>query len=162
MKKVEAMLIAPEKSNLIMEYIDQFLLYDKGKSKIYLSYYQDKSSNKEAMCSFEIYSPDGGEYHYDSGITLQQSGVLTSQVLMDLADKYVESDSIYISHFIDKKVFMPTSRDRNFHGIQLKNSLNESEVLVDFLIRGNDFEQSKETYEEKLSSYIEKTKTRNL
>ena len=55
---------------------------------------------------------------------------------------------------------MPTSRDRNFHGIQLKNSLNESEVLVDFLVRGNDFEQSKETYEEKLRSYVEKTKTR--
>lgn len=150
MKKKDAEMLAPTKSRFIMEAIDQFLSVEHADSIIQFSWFKNE---KEDMCSFDIYGPMGIKDHLNSGITLQQSDVLTHQILQDVLNKYLESDTIKISNFIDLNVSFPTPTARNFHGIVVTNTQNYSKVSLNFLARGNSFQEVVDSYQDRILEY---------
>lgn len=152
MKKKEAMEIAPIKSNFLMEAIDQFLSVDHADSTIQIAWFKGE---KENMCSFEIYGSMGIEDHLNSGITLQQSDVLNDQILQDVLDKYLDSGTIQVSNFTNVHVSFPTPAARNFHGITITNTQNQSKVSLGFLVRGNSFGEVVDSYQERITKYRE-------
>lgn len=150
MKKKEAMEIAPIKSNFLMEAIDQFLSVDHANSMIQIAWFKGE---KEDMCSLEIYGPNGIEDHLNSGITLQQSDCLNCQILQDVLDKYLDSSTIQVSDFADVHVSFPTPTARNFHGITITNTQNQSKVSLDFSARGNSFSEIVDSYQDRIAEY---------
>lgn len=151
MKKQEAQLMSKEESNLIMEYIEQFLSCDDSEFKIDISYYKERK--QEAICSFEIYAPNGWERHYHTEVTLDHADLLNEQILNDIADKYLESDVVGISPFTDIHVFMPTENKRNFHGITITSENSHSKISLNFEARGNRFSEIVEEYNDRLATY---------
>ena len=133
-----------------MEAIDQFLSVDHANSMIQIAWFK---SEKEDMCSFEIYGPNGIEDHLNSGITLQQSDCLNHQILQDVLDQYLDSDTIQISDFRDIHVSFPTPTARNFHGITITNTRNQSTVSLDFLAKGYSFREAVDSYQDRIAEY---------
>lgn len=146
MKKVEAQEIAPSKSRLIIEYINQFLSSPNPiTAKICID--SDKIE-KENMCTFELYEPSQNfERHYNSEIASIHSDVLIEQILTDLVETFMDSDSICLGYFYTFR-----SNRHAIDGINITN-LNGSKVILDFLIKGEKFNELTHTYNNKLSEY---------
>ena len=93
MKKEEALKIAPERSKLLCEYIMQILSNNEGiNGEIRID---SAKINNERMLTFDItVSKKDFERHFNTGITTQQVDVLTEQILNDLIDNFMESETI--------------------------------------------------------------------
>ena len=147
-KKEEAIQIAPERSVLLCEYITQIMSDDEkvnGEIKI-----DSAKINNERMITFDIYVPNRNfEKHLNTGITTQQIDVLTGQILNDLIDNFMESDTIGCTRYY-------TIRDgygMNMDGINLVNSIG-SEIKINFVCRGNCFSEQIESYDARLDEYV--------
>lgn len=112
MKKIEAMELAPLRSNLLIEYIDSFLAdSEEMNPKIRIS---SVKFDSEPMEVFDIYVPENGfKRQFDTGITSQQGSVLDSQILNDLVDHYMESDTVRLYPFTTIR----GGRFQNFNGV---------------------------------------------
>ena len=112
MKKIEAMELAPLRSNLLIEYIDSFLADSETMNpKIRIS---SVKFDSEPMEVFDIYVPENGfKRQFDTGITSQQGSVLDSQILNDLVDHYMESDTVRLYPFTTIR----GGRFQNFNGV---------------------------------------------
>ena len=144
MKKVEAQIIAPEKSKLLLEYIDQFMSYGNVRGEILINSDKDPET-KERMCYMEILIDDGFERHYNTDITAQQSDVLNEQILIDIAERYAQDKDVDITRY-----FTLNSMDGSIHGIRISNHKG-SNILLNFLCRGLEFDKVVESYSKKLS-----------
>lgn len=112
MKKVEAMELAPVRSNLLIEYIDSFLA-DSEMVNPRIKVYSVKRDS-EPMEMFGIYIPENGfERQFDTDITFQQKDILDRQILDDLIDHYMESDTVRLYPFTTIR----GGRFQNFDGI---------------------------------------------
>lgn len=121
MKKIEAMELAPLRSNLLIEYIDAFL-EDTNliNPKIRISSVKVDSKG-EPMETFDIYIPENGfERHFDTGITSQQGDVLDKQILHDLAEHYMQSDTVRLYPFMTIR----GERFQNFDGVFIQGKDN--------------------------------------
>ena len=143
MKKIEAQMIAPEKSKLLLEYIGQFMSYDGVTGKILIDYDKDPET-RQNMCYMEIMLDDGFERHFKTDITLDQSDVLSEQILTDIACTYASDDEVSISGY-----YSINSMHSSMHGIEIKNNKG-SRILVDFLCRGMNFDKVVESYSNKI------------
>lgn len=143
MKKIEAQMIAPEKSKLLLEYIGQFMSYDGVTGKILIDYDKDPETHQN-MCYIEIMLDDGFERHFKTDITLDQSDVLSEQILIDIACMYACDNDIKISGF-----YTINSMRNSMHGIEIKNNKG-SRILINFLCRGMNFDKVVESYSNKL------------
>lgn len=144
MKKTEAQIIAPEKSRVLLEYIDQFMSYDNVTGKILIDYDKDPDT-KQPMCYFEILIDDGFERHLKTNITLDQSDVLNEQVLVDIAERYACDKEVSISGF-----YTINGMRNSMHGIEIKNNRG-SRIHLNFLCRGMNFDKVVESYSRALT-----------
>ncbi len=144
MKKVEAQIIAPERSKLLLEYIEQFMSYDNVRGEILIDSDKDPET-KERMCYMEILTDDGFERHYNTDITAQQSDVLNEQILIDLAERYAQDKDVDITRY-----FTINSTNGSIHGIRIKNHKG-SNILLNFACRGLEFDKVVANYSKKLS-----------
>lgn len=125
MKKIEALQLAPQRSKLLIEYINQILSDEKQvNASVEIQY---AKINKELMVTYEIYVPNRNfEKHLNTGITSQQENVLISQILDDLVINYLESDTIQISRFYSIRSF-----SANFDGVSIQG-LNGTKISINF------------------------------
>lgn len=56
---------------------------------------------------------------------------------------------------------MPTARDRDFHGITICNSSNNSKISLEFNARGNDFPEIVRRYHNRLDEYKRENREHN-
>lgn len=119
MKKIEAMEIAPLRSNLLIEYIDAFLMdTEMINPKIRISSIKF-DGDSEPVKTFDIYIPENGfERHFNTGITFQQRDVLDNQILNDLAEHYMELSNVKLSTFTTIR----SGRFQNFDGVFIQGN----------------------------------------
>ena len=150
MKKEEALQIAPERSKLLCEYITQILM-DKEtvNGKISIDSYK---INNEKMLTFEITVPKRGfERHFNTGITTQQVDILTEQILNDLIDNFMLSETMECSRYYSVK----GGYGININGINIINNI-ESLVNINFRCRWFKFSEKVDNYNLRLYEYINK------
>ena len=131
MKKKEAQLLAPTKSNLIMEYITQILSdTDKINGNIEFNF---AKINNQRNCVLDIYIPKKiFEKHLNLEITSDHCLVLYEQVLTDLL-KFLPSETIGVT-----KYFSIKSMFGYFSGVVVANNMN-SELKINFNTTNPDF-----------------------
>lgn len=150
MKKVEAKLIAPERSQLIMEYITQ-ILSDPENVNAKMNFSSYKIDN-QLMCTLDIYVPKREfEKHLNLGITSDHSLVLYEQVLNDLLDSFLPHKTIGITKYYSIK-----SSGRNFSGIDAVN-LQGSKININFNSSGQEFMNLITNYTQKYDEFLKKS-----
>lgn len=131
MKKNEAQLLVPAKSNLIMEYITQILL-DTDKLNGNIEFNFAKIDN-QMNCVLDIYIPTKDfEKHLNLEITSDHCLVLYEQVLNDLL-KFLPSETIGVT-----KYFSIKSMSEYFSGVVALNNIG-SELKINFNTTNPDF-----------------------
>lgn len=131
MKKNEAQVLAPAKSNLIMEYITQILSdTDKLNGDIEFNF---AKINNQMSCVLDINIPAKNfEKHLNLEITSDHSLVLYEQVLNDLL-KFLPSETIGVT-----KYFSVKSMSDYFSGVVALNNIG-SELRINFNTTNPDF-----------------------
>lgn len=151
MKKVEAQEIALKVSHVVMEYIDQILtdsIRVNGKIDFVL---ERVDGYKEPMCVFVISVPQR-EFNrrINSKIPNVHSDVFYMQLLNDLADSFLNSETIKIGTFYNINGIMgPT-----FHGIDVK-SLSGNSIKINFRNIGTEIRPYIEEYNNRIWEYEE-------
>ena len=150
MKKNEAQVLAPTKSNLIMEYITQILLdTDKLNGDIEFNF---AKINNQMNCVLDIYIPTKDfEKHLNLEITSDHCLVLYEQVLTDLL-KFLPSETIGVT-----KYFSIKSMSEYFSGVVALNDIG-SEVKINFNTTNPDFMMLIDNYLEKYDEIAETLK----
>lgn len=131
MKKKEAQMLAPSKSNLIMEYITQILSdTDKLNGDIEFNF---AKINNQMNCVLDIYVPTKNfEKHLNLEITSDHSLVLYEQVLTDLLN-FLPSETMGVT-----KYFSIKSMAEYFSGVVALNNIG-SELKINFNTTNPDF-----------------------
>ncbi len=147
MKKEEAMEIAPKRSLLLCEYIIQILSdAEKVNGEIEINF---TKINNERMVTFDIYVPSKNfEEHLNTGITTQQIDVLTEQILNDLIDNFLESETMGCSRYYSIR----GGYGMNMDGVNLVNNIG-SIIKLNFVCRGDKFDEQIQNYNAKLDEY---------
>ena len=148
MKKEEAIQIATERSKLLCEYITQILSDNEkvnGEIKI-----DSAKINNERMVTFDISVPSKNfEKHLNTGITTQQVDVLTGQILNDLIDNFIESETMGCTRYYTVR----GGYGMNMDGVSAMNSIG-SNIKINFVCRGNRFSEQVQNYNARLEAYV--------
>lgn len=132
MKKLEAKVLAPEKSKLVIEYIIQ-ILSDSQKVNSVMDFWYAKIDGQN-MCTLDIYVPETNfEKHLNLGITIDHSLVLYEQILNDFLDTFLEHQTMGVTRYYSIK-----SMQGNFSGVDAVN-LNGSRIKINFNTTNPDF-----------------------
>lgn len=147
MKKVEAMELAPERSKLLCEYITQILSdSEKVEGEIKINF---AKINNEHMITFDIIVPSKNfEKHFNTGITTQQIDVLTEQILSDLLDTFLESETMGCTRYYSVR----GGYGMNMNGVNAMNNIG-SNLKINFICRGDKFNEQVENYNERINEY---------
>lgn len=147
MKKNEAQVLAPAKSNLIMEYITQILSdTDKLDGDIEFNF---AKINNQMNCVLDIYIPTNNfEKHINLEITSDHSLVLYEQVLNDLL-KFLPSETIGVTRYFSVK-----SMSEYFSGVVALNNIG-SELKINFNTTNPDFMMLIDNYLKKYDGIVE-------
>lgn len=147
MKKVEAMELASERSKLLCEYITQILSDNErvnGKIKINFA-----KINNEHMITFDIIVPSKNfEKHLNTGITIQQIDVLTEQILNDLLNTFLESETMGCTRYYSIR----GGYGMNMNGVNAMNTIG-SKLKINFICRGDKFNEQVENYNQRINEY---------
>ena len=150
MKKIEAQKLAPEKSKLIIDYIIQILSKNE-KTNSKMNFYQAKI-NGQNMCVLHISVPkDNYEKYVNLGITIDHSSILYGQLLNDLLDTFLESDTIGISEFYFIKSML-----ENFSGIDLvsiEDGKLKNTIKMNFITQNIDFNNTVTKYNDRYNEF---------
>lgn len=147
MKKIEAQMLAPSKSKLIIEYIDQ-ILSDTLVVNGTMNFSTAKIDN-EYRETLDIFVPDlSFEKHLNLEITSQQSLVLFEQLLNDLLDVFLEHETIGVTRYYSIKYGM----GRNFSGIDAVNT-NGSRIKINFNCSGGEFAEIIAKYNQRRNEF---------
>ena len=148
MKKVEAMELAPESSKLLCEYITQILSdNEKVNGEIKINF---AKINNEHMITFDILVPSKNfEKHLNTGITTQHIDVLTDQILNDLLDTFLESETMGCTRYYSVR----GGYGMNMNGVNAMNIIG-SKLKINFVCRGDKFNEQIETYNERINEYV--------
>lgn len=149
MKKEEAMQIAPERSRLLCEYITQILSDEQivqGKIRIHAI-----KVNNENVLAFDIIVPnrDFEKYNMNTEISIQQVNVLTGQILNDLLDYYLESETIGCTRYYSIR----GGYGMNMDGVNITN-IRGSNIKIDFVCRGDQFDDQVRHYNARIDEYV--------
>ena len=147
MKKVEAMELAPERSKLLCEYITQILSDNErvnGEIKINFA-----KINNEHMITFDIIVPSKNfEKHLNTGITIQQIDVLIEQILNDLLNTFLESETMGCTRYYSIR----GGYGMNMNGVNAMNTIG-SKLKINFICRGDKFNEQVENYNQRINEY---------
>ena len=140
--------IAPERSKLLCEYIMQILSNNEGiNGEIRID---SAKINNERMLTFDItVSKKDFERHFNTGITTQQVDVLTEQILNDLIDNFMESETIGCTRYYS----MSGGYGMNMKGVNIVNNIG-SNIKINFVCRGDKFSEQIEIYNSRLNEYV--------
>ncbi len=142
------MQIAPEISRVLCEYIIQILSSNEkvnGEIKINFA-----KINNERMITFDISVPSKNfEKHINTGITIQQADVLTGQILNDLIDNFIESETMGCTRYYTIR----GGYGMNMDGVNAMNSIG-SKIKINFVCRGDKFSEQVQDYNERLEEYV--------
>lgn len=152
MKKNEAQVLAPTKSNLIMEYITQILSdTDKLNGDIEFNF---AKINNQMNCVLDIYIPTKDfEKHLNLEITSDHCLVLYEQVLTDLL-KFLPSETIGVT-----KYFSIKSMTEYFSGVIALNNIG-SELKINFNTTDPDFLNIVSEYTRRYNEFAESLKNK--
>lgn len=132
MKKLEAKVLAPEKSKLVIEYITQ-ILSDSEKVNSVMDFWYAKIDGQN-MCTLDIYVPETNfEKHLNLGITIDHSLVLYEQILNDFLDTFLEHEIMGVTRYYSIK-----SMQNDFSGVDAVNR-NGSRIKINFNTTDPDF-----------------------
>lgn len=152
MKKEEAYQIALDQSNLLCEYIRQVLSdNEKVNGEIRID---SAKINNERMLTFDIYVPSKGfEKLCNTGIIVQHVDILTGQIFNDLFDNFIESETMGCTRYYSIR----GGYGMNMDGVNAVNNIG-SKIKVNFVCRGDKFNEQVESYNLKLNEYINQQK----
>lgn len=152
MKKQEAIIIAPEKTNLIIEYIEQILL-DSIKVSGTMNFSSAKINNQR-VCTLDIYVHERNfEKHLNLEISVEHSLVLCEQLLIDLLE-FLPHDTIGITKYYSIKY----GTGENFSGVDAVN-MQGSRIKINLNQSGTEFDELITKFHNKYDEIVEKLKT---
>lgn len=148
MKKIEAIELAPERSKLLCEYITQILSdNEKVNGEIKINF---AKINIEQMITFDITVPSKNfEKHLNTGIPTQQIDVLTEQILSDLLDTFLESETMGCTRYYSVR----GGYGMNMDGINAMNNIGSS-LKINFICRSDKFNEQVENYNGRIKEYV--------
>lgn len=101
------------------------------------------------MITFDIIVPSKNfEKHLNTGITTQQIDVLTEQILNDLLDKFLESETMGCTRYYS----VSGGYGMNMNGVNAMNNIG-SKLKINFVCRGDRFNEQAENYNERINEY---------
>lgn len=150
MKKEEAMLIAKKRSKLLIEYITKILSDEKiVNGEIIIDAIK---IDGDKMCVLELNLPSENFFNsLNTGIKAQQIDVLTEQILDDLIDNFIESETIGITKYYSIFGMMGSS----IFSVDIINN-SGSKLKINFLYRGQLFLEQIKKYNGRLNEYAKK------
>ena len=155
MKKIEAKVLAPEKSKLVIEYITQ-ILSDSEKVNSVMDFWYAKIDGQN-MCTLDIYVPERNfEKHLNLGITIDHSLVLYEQILNDFLDTFLEHETMGVTRYYSIK-----SMQNDFSGVDAVNR-NGSRIKINFNTTDPDFMSIVSGYTQRYNDFVELVKNQEL
>lgn len=146
MKKDEALLLAPQRTKLIIEYIEKILSDNNIIGDMKFSAYK---IDNQMMCTLSIFVPEKDfEKHINLGIIADHCDILYAQLFKDLLKTFLEHETIGISRYFEIKYF----DGENFTGITA-NSEN-SKLRINFIYTGQKFNEIVDEYNESINIYV--------
>lgn len=145
MKKEEALILAEEKSKLVIEYIMQ-ILSDTEKVNGVINFNSAKIDNQK-MCTLDIYVPER-EKHLNIGITTDHVDVFYAKLLTDFLDVFLEHETMGISKYYSIK-----GMNQTFCGMNAVNSIG-SQIKLNFLCQGSKFSELMTNYNQRINEYV--------
>lgn len=149
MKKLEAEMIVPDESRIMVEYLDRIL--DGEKPVTGQMIFGSARVEEEPHFVADIYVPETGfEKHIDLKITPDYADVFCEVFLNDLLDNFLEHETKGVTKYMDIPYF--TGR---FTGVMAMNS-NHSRIEVRFNKKGQKFDELIEEYNKRIDDYTKK------
>lgn len=103
------------------------------------------------MCTFDISVPIRNfEKHLNSGIPSQHCDVLNEQILQKLIENFMDSETLGVT----KYYCIRGGYGMNMNGVDVINSIGSS-IKINFICRGEKFEEQINNYDDILNQYIE-------
>lgn len=156
MKKAEAQILAPEKSQILIGYLNNILSEDKKLSgKIII---RSVKLDGVSTIVYDISVPEIDlEKHITSEITTDHIDVLTEQILNDLLDTYLEDENLGVSRY-----FSIRSQMENFNGVYAINNLAGTKITINFVCRGEQFDELINQYSRRIDEYVKRESSPHL
>lgn len=149
MKKLEAEMIVPEESRVMVEYLDRIL--DGEKSVTGQMIFGSAEVEGKPRFVVDIFVPEAEfEKHIDLKITPDHADVFYEVFLNDLLNNFLEHETKGVTKYMDIPYF--TGR---FTGVMAMNS-NQSRIEVRFNKKGQRFDELIEDYNKRIDDYTEK------
>lgn len=149
MKKEQVLILAEERSKLVIEYIIK-ILSDTDKVNATFEFSSDKIEGQK-MCTLSIYVPEQDfERHLNLGITTDHCDILYQQLVNDFIDHFLEHETMGVSRYFSVKGIMGD----NFSGMNAVNSTG-SKIKLNFLYQGRMFDEIMSNYNKRIDEYIE-------
>lgn len=146
MKKLEAEMIVPEESRVMVEYLDRIL--DGEKSVTGQMIFGSAEVEGKTRFVVDIFVPETEfEKHIDLKITPDHADVFYEVFLNDLLDNFLEHETKGVTKYMDIPYF--TGR---FTGVMAMNS-NQSRIEVRFNKKGQRFDELIEDYNKRIDDY---------
>lgn len=149
MKKLEAEMIVPEESRIMVEYLDRIL--DGEKPVTGKIIFDSAKVDGESHFVADIYVPEMNfDVSRDLKITPEHADVFYEVFLNDLLDNFLEHETKGVTKYMDIPYF--TGR---FTGVMAMNS-NHSRIEVRFNKKGQKFDELIEEYNKRIDDYTKK------
>lgn len=154
MKKDEAIKLSKQRAELLLEYVGQILSDNRVvNAEIDID---SVKIEKERVCTFEIQVKENNyERHLNTGIPSLHIDCLTEEIFGCLIENILPTDQFMLSRYYSVKNFC----GKPFYGVDVLNN-NGSKLKINFMCRGNLFDEQIKEYENCLDSY-EKGKVSN-
>lgn len=149
MKKIEAEMIVPEESKVMIEYLDKIL--DDSQPVTGKMIFGSAKVEGESHFVVDIFVPDTEfEKHIDLKITPEHADVFYGVFLNDLLDNFLEHETKGVTKYMDIPYF--TGR---FTGVMAIAS-NQSRIEIRFNKKGQNFDELIEEYNKRIDDYTKK------
>lgn len=157
MKKQEAKLLAPEKSKIVIEWLQQLLsCEEKFEGRMNFDWYKIDGNNC-IICDINV--PDlGVKRTINLEITKDHSDILYEQLFDDLIDTFLEHETMGISRY---RSIRSSLVGMNFDGMDAFNRL-KSVIEINFICIGPNFRELATNYNQKIDTRIEEIKNRQV
>lgn len=149
MKKIEAEMIVPEESKVMIEYLDKIL--DDSQPVTGKMIFGSAKVEGESHFVVDIFAFETGfEKHIDLKITPEHADVFYEVFLNDLLDNFLEHETKGVTKYMDIPYF--TGR---FTGVMAVAS-NQSRIEIRFNKKGQSFDELIEDYNKRIDDYTKK------
>lgn len=152
MKQEEAKCLAFKQVNLLMEYIEQILSDDqKVNGEVLID---SAKADGEKICTFDIKVYENGfEKNLSTGITVQHCDILNQWIFEKSIERFMTSETMGVT----KCYCIRGGYGMNMDGFRVVNCIGSS-LKINFLCRGNLFDEQAKRYNNTLMTYMDEQK----